>query len=295
MKLNYVVIDIGGTNTRVAVVHLNTVIKRWTFKTNAKNAVDSLAPVINCLNTLKAHYVAICMPGPSDFNKGIVFNSPNLTGTWWNFNVKQHLLKNTTVKDIIFENDANVMALGNHHAYNLTKQDLTQYFTISTGLGAGLILNNQIFTGYNHFGQEVAHAPIGINKSKTPLGIGSLEYYAAGSWIEKQAKKYDSKWTTKTLFDNYLNDKVAKKIINQGIETLSRMFAIVMAIINPNHFIVGGSVAHYNWWYVQKAFEQAQSLTDKNQYQFVKLLPDKFGDDSALVGLSYFLKDHFKK
>ncbi|UWV81060.1 hypothetical protein [Mycoplasmopsis cynos] len=55
-------------------------------------------------------YLALCIPGPSDYENGIVLNSPNLGGAWKNFDVKQYLLKNTQIKDIVFENDANVMA-----------------------------------------------------------------------------------------------------------------------------------------------------------------------------------------
>lgn len=291
MEIKGTVLDIGGTKTRLAVVINDQVVNRWIYSTNPIDPIATLKPVVEHLQQLHTTALGVCMPGPSDFEKGIVLNTPNLTGGWNNFNVKAYLTNHSNVKKIAFENDANVMALGNHYSYGFNHKDITQFFTVSTGLGAGLIINNQIFTGFNHFAQEVACAPLAFFADKTPLGIGSLEYYASGSWMEKQALKKGMKYSTKTLFENYQTNQVAQEIINNGISTLANAFATVMAFLNPNHFVVGGSVAFHHWWYVQKAFELARTRTVKEQYDVAKLLPDKFGDDSALIGLSYFIKN----
>ncbi|PAF55146.1 ROK family protein [Mycoplasmopsis agassizii] len=295
MTEQLIVVDIGGTKTRVATIKNNVVEQHWIFATEKNDAIKTLDEVIKIANLLDAKYAAVCMPGPSDFEKGISLDTPNLRGTWLNFNVKEHLLKNTKLIDIFFENDANVMAFGNHKAYDLNEKDVTQFFTISTGLGAGLIINNKIFLGANRYAQEVAKAPTAFDKTNTDLGPGSLEYYVSGSWIEKQAQKQGLNLSTKEIFESYKSNSESKKLIDKGIETLASTFAIAMAFINPNYFIVGGSVAHYNWWYVEAAFEMAKSMTTIQQYENVKLLIDKFADDSALIGLNYWLKDKLEK
>ncbi|UWV94397.1 ROK family protein [Mycoplasmopsis cynos] len=72
-------------------------------------------------------------------------------GAWKNFDVKQYLLKNTQIKDIVFENDANVILLINHVYYKKNLNDVSQFYTISTGFGSGLIINNKIFHGNNYY------------------------------------------------------------------------------------------------------------------------------------------------
>ncbi|TQC54414.1 ROK family protein [Mycoplasmopsis cynos] len=292
---SYAAVDVGGTNVRFAIFDENgkiiSKVKTSTDYTSAENTCNWIKERILENNIM---YLALCIPGPSDYENGIVLNSPNLGGTWKNFDVKQYLLKNTQIKDIVFENDANVMALANHVYYKKNLNDVSQFYTISTGFGSGLIINNKIFHGNNYYAQEIAQIPVSksafLGKSRL-LNKYALELHCSGSGIETKAKYYDIANSAKEVFELAEKGNIqATKIVNEAKETLMNMFAINAGIIAPHNFFIGGSVALAQKQFVIDAFNLAKEISDPNHFKNINLYFDELGDDSALYGLYNLIK-----
>lgn len=288
---NYAAIDIGGTNSRFAIIKDNKIIFRESFPTILSNPQESFKPLINLINEHKIDYLGICLPGVANFDEGIIISGANIPN-WVGFNVRDFIKENTNVKDIVFENDANAMTYAVHKFYNRTKKDVTQFFTISTGLGAGLIYKDEIYSGFSFQGLEIAFMPAAFNKEENHLSTGSCEYFSSGSGIEKRALKILNKsLTTKEVFDLYNNDEKAKKIIDDAIETLGSTLAIVIAVVNPNLVVIGGSVARHNKWYIDKSIEWAKKNSLPSQFNVIEFLDDPYGDDCALYGIDALSKN----
>lgn len=287
--------DIGGTNTRFALFKKNKFWSKVKFETNKNNYRETLNHIAHLCKLHKIECLALCIPGPADYDKGIVLNTPNLPG-WVNKNIKKYLFKHTNLKEIITENDANVMALANHKYYKQKKSDVTQFFTVSTGLGAGLIINDQIYVGKNHLAQEIARAPLGTDEDDSfHLLPYSVELYASGTGIELRYNKLTGeKLNAKKIFALYPNNENAKKIINEGIDSLARTISTSLAFLNPSLVVFGGSVSEHNNWFIEKAIEKAKTYTIKSQYQNVKFAFDPYTDFSAVMGLYCLAKDKFK-
>lgn len=287
---NYAAIDIGGTNSRFAIIKNDKVILKETFPTNLLNPIDSMNPLINLLNKHNITNLGICLPGVANYDEGIIISGANIPN-WVNFNMKKFILSNTKVKKIIFENDANAMAYAVHSYYKKTKKDITQFFTISTGLGAGLVYKDEIYSGYSFQGLEIAWMPASFNKEKNHLSTGSCEYFSSGSGIERRAEKIFGKFlTTKEVFDLYDKDDKARGIIDEAIETLGSTLAIIISIANPNTIVIGGSVARNNKWYINKAIEWAKENSLPSQFNVIEFLDDPYGDDCALFGIDSLAK-----
>lgn len=291
----YACVDIGGTNVRFAMIHKNKTIFFKKFLVDPNNPKKTLKPVFQLLKQYEITTLGIACPGPADYEKGIIKNPPNLTG-WHNLDLKQLFLNNTNVIHFVFENDANAAAYAVHFHFKQTKKDITQFFTISTGLGAGLIYQNEIFGGYNHLAQEVACAPLAPFKAHDVWNLSehALELFASGSGMVKRAstlglKGIDTKW----LFNNYEIDQIAHQVIDEAIATLANLFAVSMAFFAPNLIVVGGSVAINNQWFVKKAFDTAKDLTWSNQYYQTRLEFDILNDDVVLLGLDYLIRAKF--
>ncbi|VEU59279.1 ROK family protein [Mesomycoplasma neurolyticum] len=285
-------IDIGGTNTRFALIENDKIIKKIRFATNQFNYSETLDKVINLLKKYQIDSVALCIPGPADYKKGVIIDSPNLSG-WHNINIKKYIKNKIAIKKIVFENDANAMALGNHYFYknNELKNSVSQFFTISTGFGAGLIINNKIFTGANGYAQEIAFLPSSKNKTKKlHLNEYAAEHLISGTGISLRAKNKKLFLSAKEIFKKYKENDICRKIIDEGIDALARTLAMALAFVNPNLVIFGGSVALNNWWYVEKAIELAKKYVDPAHLLNLRIVKDPYGDDSALIGLSYLLK-----
>lgn len=295
-SLKFASIDIGGTNTRFAIFENDKIIKKIKFSTNQNDYKETLDKICNLLDEYNISGVGLCIPGPADYENGIILTSPNLQG-WNGKDIKKYILENSKVLEIAFENDANVMALSNHVEFNQGERDITQFFTISTGLGAGLVINNKIFTGSKYLAQEIARAPIApISEPGFHLPEYSLELFCSGTGFALRYEKATNiKKSTKEICEAYLakNDSVAYKIISEGIEVLARLISISIAFVNPNLISFGGSVTEFNKWFVEEAIQRAKSWTEENQFNSVRFVFDKNGDDSALFGLNYLIKSKF--
>ncbi|MGL5732744.1 MAG: ROK family protein, partial [Metamycoplasmataceae bacterium] len=214
-------------------------------------------------------------------------NIPN----WVDFNIRDYIIENTPVEDMVFDNDANAMAYAVHKFYKRSKKDVTQFFTISTGLGAGLIYKDEIYSGFSFQGLEIAFMPASFNKEENHLSIGSCEYFCSGSGIEKRALKLMGKTlSTKEVFDLYKKDENATLIIDEAIETLGSTLAIVLSVVNPNLIVIGGSVARHNKWYIDEAIKWAKQNSLPSQFNQIEFLADPYGDDCALFGIDALSK-----
>ncbi|MGL4343398.1 MAG: ROK family protein [Metamycoplasmataceae bacterium] len=287
---DYAAIDIGGTNARFAIIENGEIIVKESFLTFPDNPKKTL----NMLNELLTNYgikkLGICIPGQANFETGIIALAINIPG-WVNFDLRKYIQENTNVEKIIFQNDANAMAFACHKYYQKNSKDITQFFTVSTGLGAGLIVNDEIFNGYNNKAQEIAYIPTSFNKKEeNHLSMGSAEYFASGSGIAKRAQKLtgDFSLTTKEIFDKFKKNGAFSEIINEGIEALGNTIAASIAFLNPNSVAFGGSVAEYNPWYIKAAIMHAKNVTYPAQFEEVTFLDNPFGDDLALFGIYWY-------
>lgn len=294
---NYAAIDIGGTNTRFALFDDNAqIIKKESFRTEPDDYKKTLNKIIELVNQHNVDSIALCYPGPADYKKGLILSAPNLPG-WNNMNIKDYLFNNSNLLNIESDNDANVMALANHHFYKKGPEDVTQFWTISTGLGAGLVINNKVFTGSHGFAQEIARAPLGsvIDENTYHLTPFAAELYASGTGLALRCKSQGKNWTTKEVFENYNKDPIATNVINEGIDSLARTIATSLAYVNPNLLVFGGSVSRYNSWFVEKAVALAKTYAIKDHFEGLEWKIEELGDDSALIGLYYLIKSEVEK
>lgn len=291
-KINFASIDIGGTNVRFALFKNNKIVEKFRFATDVNYYEQTLDKIIDLAKNFDVKAIALCIPGPANYEKGIILSSPNLIG-WNGVNVKNYLLNNSDIEYAVFENDANVMALANHHYFKNDAKGVTQFFTISTGFGAGLIIENKIFRGSNGLGQEIAQAPLA--KSKTErfhLNPYAAELFVSGTGMTLRASIVGDEIEAKDILAMYKTNSEMRKIVSGTIETLARAIAISIAFMNPNLMVFGGSVATHNYWFVEKAIEKAKKLCDTNQFNAVRFEMDKMGDDSALFGLNILIREH---
>lgn len=285
-------VDIGGTNTRFALFEGEKIVLSERFSTDPQDWKKTLDEIVELCNLHKVEALGLCFPGPADYKVGNIIVTPNLPG-WSNLNIKEYILKNSkTVKKIECENDANVMGLANHYYFGKGKEDVTQFFTISTGLGAGLVIDNKVFVGAHGLAQEIARAPLGsVYDAQTyHLQPFSAELYASGAGLVLRAKTKGLELETKEIFEKYSTNEICRTVIDEGIDTLARTISASMAFLNPNLFVFGGSVARKNPWFVEQAIQKAKIYTTREHFENVEFKFEELGDNSALFGLYYLVK-----
>src|SRR5690606_7624691 len=126
--------------------------------------------------------------------------------------------------------------------------------TLGTGVGGGVIVNDQLVYGRNGFAGEIGHIQIDPDGVLCNCGQkGCLETIASATGIVRLVKEALQQGASSILTDQSTTydvfqaakqqDPVAKQVIDTAITALARGFALISVVLNPARFVVGGGVA----------------------------------------------------
>lgn len=267
--MNLIGIDIGGTKCAVSlgcsdgkgnVRVLHRCEKRMTAKRGPEAVLtELLEDVKDCIARSETSPAAIGIScgGPLDSKKGFVLSPPNLIG-WDNVPIVEYFQKATGLPTYLC-NDANAGALAEWRMGAGKGCKNMVFMTFGTGLGAGLILNGQLYEGTSDSAGELGHirlapfGPVGYGKA------GSFEGFCSGGGIAQLAKSCvleqlqmgKSPAICPTAEDlNVLTaekvcvaaregDALAKKIISKCGQMLGVGLSIVIDMLNPEKIVIG--------------------------------------------------------
>src|SRR5919108_1261359 len=194
----FVGIDLGGTQLRVAVAddrgRLRTV-ERWLTEAarGRQHVIDRLvAAVAEALRKdgTPARAVAalgLSLPGPVDPDRGIVISPANLPG-FHNVPLNRILTRRTGIPSFLYH-DAHLAALGEHRRGAAKGYNELIYMTVSTGVGAGLILRGELYAGAHGIAGEVGHIVVQPGGPRCRCGnYGCVEAVASGTGIMHAAR-----------------------------------------------------------------------------------------------------------
>lgn len=193
----FLLFDIGGTNTRVAVSGDLKKIEGEpkVFKT-PERIEDGVEMIKNAANELlgerKLQMGCGGVAGPLNKERAELVNSPN-NSEWVGKPLKKEL-ENTLGAPVILENDAALVGLGEWKFGAGNKSEIMVYVTVSTGVGSSRIVNGAIDTSI--YGFEPGHQIIDIDNTLklhggiTPSGEKKrpdLEDTVSGSSLERRS------------------------------------------------------------------------------------------------------------
>ena len=287
-----VAIDIGGTNTRVALAdeELN-IIERKQFATDSENPDVTLGKIAEVIKSFDCDIVGAGMscPGPLDLINGKILTPPNLKGQWHNLKVAEELSKLIN-KPVYLENDANLAGLAEAVVGEGKDYNYVQFFTVSTGLGAGFVINKEIYHGAHGFANEVANCVMMKDgPSHGSIIPGGIEAISSGTAITSRAVKagLDVKHAGEVNDLAKAGNEVAKQIMDDAKEYLANFIGVVYGYADPEIVILGGSVAIK----IDGFVEEVEALAKERVYEimkpYVKVRKSTLNEDSGLIGAAY--------
>lgn len=287
-----VAIDIGGTNTRVALAdeELN-IIERKQFATDSENPDVTLGKIAEVIKSFDCDIVGAGMscPGPLDLINGKILTPPNLKGQWHNLKVAEELSKLIN-KPVYLENDANLAGLAEAVVGEGKDYNYVQFFTVSTGLGAGFVINKEIYHGAHGFGNEVANCVMMKDgPSHGSIIPGGIEAISSGTAITSRAVKagLDVKHAGEVNDLAKAGNEVAKQIMDDAKEYLANFIGVVYGYADLEIVILGGSVALK----IDGFVEEVEALAKERVYEimkpYVKVRKSTLNEDSGLIGAAY--------
>lgn len=314
----YLGIDIGGTKCAIVVGDKEfNILRKVQFPTKTERGyVKILDEFHNNIEEIYKEFpkanlkrIGISCGGPLDSEKGIIYSPPNLPG-WDSVPIVKIFNEKYGVPAAI-QNDANACALAEWlmGAGKGTRNMI--FLTFGTGMGAGLILNGQLYAGTNDLGGEVGHVrlanegPVGFGKPGSFEGFcsgGGIAQIAEKIVVEKLKKGQQVKFCpdiemagnlTAKLVAEAANDgePVANEIIRISGEYLGRGLAILIDILNPECIVIGSIYSRNEDLFlshVSRILEQ-EAIPSAVEVCSIKpaLLGDSIGDYAALCVALY--------
>ena len=257
-------IDIGGTTVKIGLVsYEGDILDKFEIKTNIENNGSSILTDIRdaiyaylaskSIDRKDVLGIGFGIPGPVVNNT--VYKCTNLG--WGVVNIEDEFGKLLDWKPVIAAtNDANAAALGEQSQCKDRNISSSVMFTLGTGVGGGIILNNTVLNGANGGAGELGHFKIDhVHQYKCNCGgVGCLETVASATGVVRLAKEYLpnyksvlknlSEITAKDVFDAAkTGDELALKVVEEVGDYIGKAAAFVSAVVDPDIFIIGGGVS----------------------------------------------------
>ncbi len=178
---------------------------------------------------------------------------------WKNVSLGDNLEKNLKIP-VFIANDTDTTALG-EFAYNkLEKGTELLAVIINSGVGAGLIIKDKLFYGYNSSALEAGEMVIEKNGRKCDCGgRGCLQKYVSYAGVVETAKEVMKKYEDSVLWEilkekkeltcedvfnaSKKEDPAAVEAVDIFLSDLSTGLCNLTNILNPEIIILGGSLS----------------------------------------------------
>ena len=249
-------IDLGGTNLKIGLCDPScAIIKKHVLSTGSFDDKEALIGAITAsvsvimreagLAKSAVSGVGIGLPGPVDFDNGVVHFFPNIPG--WREVKLRDILRDRLRLKVRVDNDANLMALAESRLGAARGARNAVCVTLGTGVGGGLIIDGKLFRGSTYAAGEIGHIP--INEKGPACGCGAfgcLETYIGNRRILAHARGVFGREVTLEEISRLASagDRKAAGVWEYVGAKLGTGLAGVVNLLNPDCVVIGGGVAN---------------------------------------------------
>ncbi|WP_368254822.1 ROK family protein [Clostridium paraputrificum] len=305
MKKYVIGVDLGGTKISTAISTIEgNILANVVLPTKAEEGeaavlgriVQSIDEVIVGSSTSidEIEAIGIGSPGPLDAKKGIIITTPNLP--FKNYNLVQPLKEKYNIP-VYLDNDANAAAIGEYMFGAGKGKNSIVYFTVSTGVGGGAVLDGKVYRGHTSNALEIGHTTVDPNGPRCNCGnLGCLEAMSSGTAIAKKGKEavstnvetslknHDTVTSYEVFKEAEAGDEVAKDIIDNALTYLGIGVANAIATFDPEMIIIGGGVSKAG----DIVFDTVKKVVNKRCFKSMaescEIVPAGLGSDAGVVG-----------
>ena len=254
-RSHYLGIDIGGTFIKYGVVDEDGQMLIFDSVETPNNEESFLKTLYRVIDTARAQDPHVCGIGVGC--AGLIENGNVVTASNLPFKATplRDLLAAHAGLPVLLENDANCAALGEYDP----NEDINMlYLTLGTGVGAGIILNRQLYRGSRGVAGEAGHITIVTDGRDCPCGKrGCFEQYASATALVRFTEEAIVKYPTSLMaamakeapVDGRLSFDAAKArcpVAQSVIETFCHYLAAgidsLCDVFDPQHVVLAGGI-----------------------------------------------------
>jgi glucokinase len=253
-------VDVGGTKMALALVDDAGTLLAEELRPTPVDPDPGVvvAPLLEAVATLLGRLpagsapvrVGISSAGPLDAPAGTV--SPVNIGAWRGFPLVEHVRQAAEAATgrpavVGLANDGHCFTLGEHWLGAGRDVSSMVGIVLSTGVGAGAVLDDRLFGGSTGNAVHLGHISVNAWGERCVCGgHGCVEMYARGPAMVAAARA--SGWTGGTdakalTADARAGDPVAIDVIDHGMRALAAGIATTATELDVTTFVLGGGVS----------------------------------------------------
>ena len=312
----YIGVDLGGTNIAVGIVDEEyNILKKSSVPTRPERGPDPIiADMALVARGLMSElgitidqitWAGVAAPGTANTATGVVEYANNVPFLKYPLADKLSALLDGI--PVYIENDANAAAKAEALAGVGKGYPFFVMITLGTGLGGGIVLNGNVYSGFNFAGAELGHMV--IEKGGRPCTCGRRgcwEAYSSATGLVNITKDHIlaarrdgvfssmedmiggdlSKVSARTAFTAMkAGDKVAEDTVNEYISYLATGVTNIINIFQPNVLAIGGGVCNEGDYLTKPLIKKVFAKTyTKEGYPKTKVMVAKLGNDAGIIG-----------
>jgi glucokinase len=262
-------LDLGGTNVKAGVVDDNgCVVGQAQVRTEAhKGPQHGVAQIVRAGNAAmhsanvtsdRINAVGLATPGTMDIPSGMLLDPPNLPG-WENFPIRKSVASELQLPTVL-QNDANAAAYGEYWAGSAKDARSLVFYTLGTGLGGGIIIDDQIVEGEHSHGSECGHVILEMDGGRLCASgqYGTAEAYVSATALMKRYEEAISSGRSTSVTSRVADgvhisprviaeeaengDALSEELILEMARCLGAAITTVVHVIDPTIVLLGGAM-----------------------------------------------------
>jgi len=279
-----IAIDCGGTKTAVAKVEKGNVVDRLqtgtTANASAEQLVDEFAQLVRQLSPHRNERICAALTGRVD-QQGMWYAVNQATlGSISKVPIASMLEKRFGRKVPVI-NDATAGAIAEHQFGSGVGHTRMAYITVSTGVGAGIILDGRPLLSPNGLVGHVGFTSSSLSTRACGSGrMGTIESIASGKAIAELSVQAGHSNDPVNVFSAFRNaEPWAMDIVSNSATAIAELSADLVAILDLECFVIGGSVGLADG-YLEQIVNAQQALPELFRVPILKATLN----DSVLLG-----------
>ncbi len=298
-------IDLASGEFRGAIVNLRGAIQhRINLPVENRSGEMAFELVYNIIDQLVAKVdtpllgIGIGTPGLIDAGSGVVQNAVNLD--WQNLAVAD-ILKERYQLPVFIANDSQLSALAEYNFGESHRVPNLMLIKIGRGVGAGVILNQQLHYGDSFGAGEIGHIKVEENGELCRCGnYGCLETRLSSRYIRRKAKELALKNNESLLSQFAATQKeISNEVIlkayqdgDPGVQTivkevgtrLGKALTYLVSLLDINRIVIAGSVSLFGDGLITPAIQELKAGTLSALSNNIEVHASSLGEDIVILG-----------
>ncbi|MBE1441075.1 ROK family protein [Paenibacillus sp. OAS669] len=287
-------VDLRSTNMLVLVTDMCGAVirKTWYPYEQGESAEGTLRQLLSILKQERAALpasplgllgVGIGIHGFVEYPSSRILFVPH-TG-WKKLNWKDAIEEQLGIP-VIIDNEANLAALGELEFGAAADCSNMLYLSVAGGIGAGLVLQGELFRGNNGYAGEIGHTTMELNGRPCSCGNqGCWETYASERAIANDLHvEYAPGFTERILDRLNKGDAETISVVRKAGLHLGVGIGNMMHTLNPQMIVIGNAMGQYAPWINESIHESLDSRFSYLSSFSVRVAYSRLGEDCCALG-----------